>query len=74
MIRESCRATVQVKNLRCSYREQQGLALAIDSLELFEGQMHFILGRSGIGKSTLMRSARFDGRDSRTECRLLHHL
>lgn len=56
MIRESCRATVQVKNLRCSYREQQGLALAIDSLELFEGQMHFILGRSGIGKSTLIEA------------------
>ena len=44
------------KNLRCSYPGQNGLALKIDEFSLFQGKVHFVLGRSGIGKSTLIEA------------------
>lgn len=42
--------------LRCAYPGQKGLALSIDDFALHRGKIHFVLGPSGIGKSTLIES------------------
>ena len=47
---------LQVRNLECSYSGQAGCALCIDHMDLEFGKMHFVLGRSGIGKSTLIEA------------------
>ena len=47
---------LDAKDLRCAYPGQNGLALWVKEFSLVKGKIHFVLGRSGIGKSTLIES------------------
>lgn len=47
---------LQARNLRCSYQGQKNLALEVGEFTLHKGCIHFVLGRSGIGKSTLIEA------------------
>lgn len=47
---------LRATDLRCAYPNQPGIALQIDDFSLIRGNTHFVLGRSGIGKSTLIES------------------
>ena len=49
-------ALLEVRDLLCSYPGQKGAALCIEQMNLEVGKMHFVLGRSGIGKSTLIEA------------------
>ena len=47
---------LSAKHLKCAYPGQVGHALYIKEFQLVKGKVHFVLGRSGIGKSTLIES------------------
>jgi len=44
----------ELKNVRKTYRKQDGAVLNIDDLQIYAGQITAILGYSGSGKSTLL--------------------
>lgn len=44
-----------IKYLRCSYNPET-IVLAVDNLQIHRGKFYFVIGKSGIGKSTLIES------------------
>ena len=45
-----------VKNLSCQYSSEAHPVLRIEELKLFEGEVVFFVGASGVGKSTLLET------------------
>lgn len=74
------RMVLQVQDLRCAYLEGRTV-LSVPELSVYRGEVLFILGRSGVGKSTLLElialmnkpaaflegEVRFFGQDDRQE-------
>jgi ABC-type lipoprotein export system ATPase subunit len=44
----------EIENLECAYSQKSGIVLNIDRLYIPESQMIFVVGPSGIGKSTIL--------------------
>ena len=44
---------ILVKNLICRYSKDKPKVLEVPELKLKSGKLYFVLGKSGIGKSTL---------------------
>ena len=45
-----------IKNIVCQYNENSGPVLQIEELNLYEGEIVFFVGASGVGKSTLLET------------------
>lgn len=45
-----------IKNIICQYNENSGPVLQIEELNLYEGEIVFFVGASGVGKSTLLET------------------
>ncbi len=45
-----------IKNLHCRYPEKDHAALVIEELEVFAGEIVFVVGSSGLGKSTFLET------------------
>lgn len=63
-----------IKDLKCSYVSGKTI-LEIDRLDIYEGQITFIVGKSGSGKSTLLETLGFmnDTFSSRTVDQVVFH-
>ncbi|HQN55719.1 MAG TPA: ATP-binding cassette domain-containing protein, partial [Saprospiraceae bacterium] len=52
------RILFSIKDLKCSY-DSGKIVLDIDRLDIYDGQITFIVGKSGSGKSTLLETLGF---------------
>ena len=46
----------EIKNLECRYKNSKKSVLFIDELNIYKGEIVFIIGASGIGKSTILET------------------
>ena len=46
----------EIKNLECRYKNSDKSVLFIDELNIYKGEIVFIIGASGIGKSTILET------------------
>lgn len=46
----------EVRNIHCQYRSSTRPVLKLDELNIFRGQVYFIVGASGVGKSTILET------------------
>jgi ABC-type lipoprotein export system ATPase subunit len=46
----------EIKNLECRYKNSNKSVLFIDELNIYKGEIVFIIGASGIGKSTILET------------------
>ena len=49
-------ALYKISGLKCSYNQGKRIVLEIDNLEIPAGKVVFIIGVSGIGKSTILET------------------
>lgn len=49
-------AIFEIKNLECKYKNAMHSVLFIDELNIYKGEIVFIIGASGIGKSTILET------------------
>mgnify|MGYP000898383088 FL=1 len=68
------RILFSIKDLKCSY-DSGKIVLDIDRLDIYDGQITFIVGKSGSGKSTLLETLGFmnDTFSSRTPEQVVFH-
>jgi putative ABC transport system ATP-binding protein len=46
----------EVRNIHCQYRSSTRPVLQLDELNIYRGQVYFIVGASGVGKSTILET------------------
>jgi putative ABC transport system ATP-binding protein len=46
----------EVRNIHCQYRSSTRPVLQLDDLNIYRGQVYFIVGASGVGKSTILET------------------
>lgn len=47
---------ISIKNLSCSYNNGDSTVLKVENLSFEKGKVYFVIGKSGIGKSTLLEA------------------
>ena len=46
----------KIENIECSYNSQQQAVLVVEELDILKGEVTFVIGSSGVGKSTFIES------------------
>ncbi len=49
-------AKIQIRHVNMSYNDSNGTILYVEDLEVYNGELVFFLGQSGVGKSSLLES------------------